>query len=169
MNRERADGSSDVVDLFELQAQYGTVLLDCGLDIELLGTGMSCGHHMLASVLDPFYRPLGLEGEQAGENRVLAYEMNFLSEAAPDVRDNNPHIFQSQRLPQGIIDHFWHLSIDPDGQFSARRVKRGDAGQGFQRCRAVAVDLEFIPHHGICLFEGTVDIAVGKRSLPCKV
>ncbi len=92
VDRESADGAADVVDLFKLQSQDRAVFFDSSLDVKLLGARMARGHHVLAAIFDPLDRPSGFDGQEADYDDVLAYQVDLLTEAAADVRNDDPDI-----------------------------------------------------------------------------
>ena len=142
MNRQRADRSPDIVGVADNDAEHFAVVLDGHLDVELLVARMAAGHHVLAAVLDPLHRPAGLHDHQRGEHRVLANQMNLLAEATPDVGHDDADIFRSERFSDRFVDHFRRLRVAPDIEALGRVLC--DAGEGLERRRAVAMNLQVL-------------------------
>ena len=166
MDGERAHGAAHVVDFLEAQPGYGAVVLHRGLDVEFLLAGVAGGHHVLVPVLDPLHRPAGLHGQQRHDHHVLPDQMDLLSEAAADVRDDDPDVVQAQGVPQRVVDVLRHLGVGADRELFAEPVEGGDARQRLQGRRAVPVDLEVLPHHPVGLPERGLGVAVFQGPLP---
>ncbi len=164
VNRQRADRSSDVVGIKNLESEHLAAGRDRRLDVELLLAGVPARHHVLAAVLDPFDGTPGPDRHERGEDGVLPNEVNLLSESAADVGDDDANGVDAERLGERFVDDVGRLRVAPDRQ-PLRRVLH-EAGKRLERRGAVAMNLQILANDPVGPLKRAVDVSVRDVALP---